>query len=61
MLYFCRAYVDLLADDDLSDEDDMLIQQTIEDSMHDKYDIVLYIHVYEYICVQQTPVFTLHT
>ena len=46
MLYFYRTYVDLLADDDLSDEDDMLIQQTIEDSMHDKYDVVLYVHVY---------------
>ena len=34
----CRTYVDLLADDDLSDGDDVMIQQTIEDSIHDKYD-----------------------
>ena len=62
MLYFYRTYVDLLADDDLSDEDDMLIQQTIEDSMHDKYD-VLYVHVYNesiYRCPANSSFYPAH-
>ena len=36
-----RTYVDLFADDDLSDGEDVMIQQTIEDSIHDKYVLVV--------------------